>query len=251
MQSSSLTTCIFIKDRTANYAHVDKQGMTNLQNNSFTLFSSRSWGGASRLLSLQLLVRNELLVLGKGLAQAGQARSTQPTPLRVPAMVHAEPRLADGTACSSIPSPGILHGVLTNNTLSWRSFLSYEHSRARSSCCRRRQRFSPLPSLPTQTRSRPRVFYTDSGMVLHFLGSVVLWGHRSLSAEITFKHKKTTTCKTWHVSGWEQPTAELSPLCFSSWLSLPQGFSSQRETWGFHFYWRSQLLWFFKKDFSI
>lgn len=67
MQSSSLTTCIFIKDRTANYAHVDKQGMTNLQNNSFTLFSSRSWGGASRLLSLQLLVRNELFVLGKGL----------------------------------------------------------------------------------------------------------------------------------------------------------------------------------------
>ena len=30
LQSSSLTTHIFIKGRTENYAHVDKQGMTNL-----------------------------------------------------------------------------------------------------------------------------------------------------------------------------------------------------------------------------
>lgn len=163
-----------------------------------------------------------------------------------PAMAHAEPHLADGTSCSSIPSLGTLHRVLTTNT-SWRSLPSYEHSRAGSYCCRRQRLFSPLPSLPTQTRSR--LLYTGSWMILHFLGSVVLWGHRSLLAEITFKHKKPSTCKTQSVAGWKQPAAELSPLCSSSCPSLPPGFSSQREIWAFHFYCRPQLIWPFYKIF--
>lgn len=61
--------------------------------------------------------------------------------------------------------------------------------------------------------------------------------------------KKPTMCKTWYVSCWKQPTAELSHLCSFSWPSLPPSFSSQREIWGFHFYCRPQLICLFYKRF--
>lgn len=87
-------------------------------------------------------------------------------------------------------------------------------------------------------------------MVLHFLGSLVLGGYKSLLAEIHSNTKKNPPmCKTQYVSGWKRPRAELSHLCSSSWPSLPPAFSRQREIRGFHFYCRPQLSWFFNKRF--
>lgn len=75
--------------------------------------------------------------------------------------------------------------------------------------------FLPFPHLPIQTRSRPRFLYTASGMVLHFLGSVVLWGHKSLLAEMTFKHKKTLLCaKASMPQAGNSPQQSVSPLLF-------------------------------------
>lgn len=196
-------------------------------------------GAVEGLLSLQLLLWNELLLQGKAELRLDRPGAASPH----------HPHLADSTPGSSSSSPGTLHSALTTHTLPWRSFLSYEHSRTGSSSCRRWKPFSPLPSLPIQTRSRPRFLYTASGMVLHFLGSVVLWGHKSLLAEMTFKHKKTLPCAKPVCLRLETAHSRVSHLCSSSWLSLPPSFSSQRGIWGFHFYCRPQLIWLFYERF--
>lgn len=69
-----------------------------------------------------------------------------------------------------------------------------------------------------QTISRPRLLYAGSGMVLHFPGSVALEGHKSLLAEITFKHNKTPCAKPSMSQAGNSPWQSCLPF------ALPPGF---------------------------
>lgn len=157
--------------------------MTNLQNYSFRLFSSRSSGGASRLLFLQLLLCNELFLLAKAELRLGRPGAPSHGPCwasrhwQLMLLQHSiSGNTAQGVQLTHLPADPLHMSTLRLGAIA-----------VEDSPC------SPLPSLPTQTRSRPRLLCTGSWMVLPFLGSVVLWGHRSLFYSNT---KKTTMCKT-------------------------------------------------------